>query len=248
MTLARDNFQIQTYCAAMLEKNPGLVNVTGHIVATRQGIMDWHEWDQSLLQDVRARIERLYDTIANPFLPPSPHADTCSLCKWAATCPALQRGALTVAAGLGLPTPAVFSPESIVSVEDRAKAHSVATALEKWSELVKKQNTEFVAHGGVIPGYRLIDSSSGVSVPKENTLTALDRIASAGFASQEEMACALKLSINDLAKAMTEVRGTSERAEKQRLIEILEGLTVEGRRRYLMRSKSDPLLGGGIDG
>src|SRR3990167_946666 len=233
----KDNFQMQCYCAAVLETSPTLEKVTGHIVAPRQGYVDAYTFDRSLITQVRQRIETLYERLNNPFNPPTANESTCSMCKWASICPALGQTAVAVARGIGLPLPSAFAPDAIVSSDDRGYAHVVATALENWAEQVKKNNSEFAKAGGIVTDHELRERSSGMKIPRESTHEALDRLTTTGYATAEEIAAALTLSIPQLAEAMTEVRGTTDKDEREQLRAILAELIFEGKTQYLTRVK-----------
>jgi len=238
VTEADQNFQLQTYAAAVFETYSPVETVTGHLVSPRLKVTSSHTWDRSMVAGVRARIEALYAKIANPFTQATPHEDTCGMCQWAANCPALGTVAVTVAKGVGLPMPEVFAPDALVKPEDRATAQAIASALETWCEQIKKNNAKYVAEtGGEVPGYALITRSTGKKIPKDATMLALLRIKENGYATEEQTASAMTISIPELAKVMVTVRGTTEVAERERILGFMADVVQEGQCQFLQKVK-----------
>lgn len=235
-THAEDNFQIQTYVAGLLEANPQVTKAYGHIIAPRADGITQGIFDRSIIEQVRTRIEELYKVYDDPFKKPGCDPDLCPMCANAARCPAMGTAVATVSRGIGLPVPEVFAPEAIVSLEDRALAHTIATALENWAEQIKKNNTQFVLNGNEIPGFKLVDRSTGYRVPRENTITAFHTLNAAGY-GEEALHSAMTVSIPELAKTMADIRGTDEAEEKTKVINALGELASEGRAKYLQKVK-----------
>jgi len=150
----------------------------------------------------------------------------------------LGEAAVTVGRGIGLPIPAVFDPKSLVSLEDRAIAHLIAGSLVNWAEQVKHNNTEFVKQGNEIPGFKYISKSTGVKVPRDETVSAADTIRASGYASDGEVLASCTLSLTELAKGMVEVRGSTLGEEKDRLKELLKDHTTEARATFLQKIKN----------
>lgn len=237
VSIAEHNFQIQTYCAAMLEATPELESCTGHIVAPRCGNPNSFKFGRDHVAACRAKIEALYERLDDPFeRKPTANEDLCYQCARANRCPAIATTALAVANHVGLPLPSAFAPDALVRPEDRAKAELVAVTLENWAEAVRKANKAYVLEaGGTIPGYKTIERSTGRRVPRDNSLSACNALLVSGYASQDQLLGTVTISIPELAKAMVEVRGTKEAVERERLAAILGDLAVEGRTAYLAR-------------
>ncbi len=232
-------FQVQTYAAGAIEERGvrPVSKVTTHVIAPRLNILESREHDPAqLLDQIRARIEALYERIDDPFNPPTPHGDLCAKCARAARCPALNQSAVAVARGQGLPLPAVFDPASMISTQDRALGHALASALENWAKQVKQQNTEFAKAGGDVPGYVLRSRSTGARVDKDDTALAI-RILQANGYTDDEIYQACRLSINDIAKAHAAISTDSEKATKDRVKELLSAITSEGTATFLQKTK-----------
>ncbi len=251
------DFQITTYAAACcemlmsevgLEVSPGNFlkmvpeKVETHIIAPRLGVPpEMHAYDaQQLLKDVRAKIEALYAQIEDPFNPPTPEPGLCNRCARVARCPAVTQIVRTAAPLVGLPLPEVFEPQSMVSTQDRALAQQLAQLFENWSETVKKGNAEYVKNGGEIPGFKLTTRSTGFSVPRENTLTAVDALKTCFQLDERTLMAAMKLSIPELAENQAMATGESVDAWKARLVSSLEGIGKAGVSQFLTKlSKAD---------
>jgi hypothetical protein len=214
-----------------------ITKVTTHVVAPRTRTIDVKEYEAStLLAEVRAEIEELYERIDDPFLPPTPHESLCSKCARAARCPALGAVAVVAARGIGLPMPEEFNPEAMVSVEDRARAHTAANALENWAKAVKSLNNEFAKLGGEIPGYKLRTRSTGAKLPKEYTALALDMLEEHGF-NRAVMLEHCSLTLGELAKTHALNTGTTEADAKEQIRNILSDWVTEGETSFLAKAK-----------
>ncbi len=233
---AQKNLQIRTYAAALMEMRPELEKVRGHIVQPRVGTPNWAEFDRSVVAEVRARIELVYQRSGDPFSAPTT-GDHCEKCQWAHKCPALKPGLVSLAETFSMPVPDVLLGKLEPTPEDRAKLHVLATLLEKVAEQWKKNNSEaFFEKGIQIPGLVVRERSSGPKVPSGNMVAALGKLRDAGYASEDQLIGCLSLSIPELCRQMTEIRGSTEREERAQVLELLDGLTVESVSRYLAKA------------
>lgn len=233
-----NNFQVRTYCAALMESMPEITECWGHILAPRARDSEF-KFDRSLIEQVRNEIEALYKVLDDPFKQPNAvDEELCALCANASRCPKMTQTAITVARDLvGLPVPASFAPGALVSVRDRLIAHLVAGALVNWAEQVKENNNAFVEQGGEIPGLIKTGRSLGKKIPKESTPYAFETLRQAGYGSPEMLLSAASISISDLAKAASEIRGTKESDERARICEILGDVVTESHCSYLQKSR-----------
>jgi len=228
------NLQIQAYCAALLEQYPEIQKVRGHAVQPRVGEPNSDEFDRSLLEKTRARIEAVYEKADDPFSPPS-RSGQCDKCKHLHRCTAWKPTVLNMADVVQLPAPAVLRGELEPTPQDRSTMQSLAIALEKLAEQWKGANSKFVMEeGGTIPGFGIRERSTGPKVGQ--VAEALRILKDAGYASDDQLCQALKISIPNLAKTMVEIRGGSEKDERARILELLGDLVSEGVTRYLAKA------------
>lgn len=219
-----------------------LHKIVTHVVAPRLHAPEVNEYQaQELYDSVVKRIDELYERIDNPFNPPTPEADLCSRCARASICPAISQSVVAAAPRIStLPMPEAFAPDALVNPQDRAFAHQLAQVFENWAEAVKKANTEYVKNGGEIPGFKLQTRSTGYVVPRESTLSALDKLATAFQWGIDQVGGALKLSVTELAKQMAPLSGKKESELKAEIVGALEGVGVNGSATFLAKmSKAD---------
>ena len=236
VTHADKNLQIRTYVAALMEMRPEIQKCRGHIVQPRVGQPNFAEFDRSVIAEVRARIELVYQRSGDPFSAPTP-GDHCEKCQWAHKCPALKPTLVSMAETFSMPVPAVLRGELEPTPEDRYKLQVLATLLEKVCEQWKQGNKEaWFDKGIVIPGLVVRERSSGPRVPSERMAEAMYKLRDAGYATEDQIISCLKISIPDLCKTMTEIRGGTEKEERAKVLEILEGIIVESTSRFLAKA------------
>lgn len=241
-------FQVRTYGAALVEMvNEGqflsitkaLEKVTTHIVAPRLGKLDIVEHGaQELLASVRAEIEHLYERLDDPFLPPTPHEDSCARCARASSCPALNKEIVHVGRKMGLPLPEQFAPDAMISLRDRAIGQLLASIFENWAKQVKSNNTEFVdSSGSDVPGFKMVTRSNGARIPREHTMEAVRLLKEAGY-DESEILSACTISIPELAKARAAITaGGDEKDIKEELKPLLATVTSESVSKFLQKTK-----------
>lgn len=232
------DMQLRTYGAAFIESNPGLYDtVVTHVVAPRLGRPDRKEYTADiLLKDVREYITALYERVENPFTPPTPDEETCARCAWAGVCPALGNEVARAARGLGLPVPDSYVPGAGMSERDRAIAQVLRGVFNNWSELISKENTQFVVEGGTIPGFRVTHRSTGVKVPSEDTADALDALRALGIPERKLLECCT-LVVGRVNKVIAKTMGMAEAAAKEQVRTTLSDLAVEGSCSFLQKER-----------
>ena len=233
------NVQVRIYCAALMEELPHITQCTGHLVAPRIPHTSHYTFGRDVIESTRKMLEESYDKWDDPFeRKPIANEELCPICARAAKCPVLNTTAVLAARSVGLPVPAVFDPGSMVSDADRSKAQAIAQALENWAEQIKKRNLAYVVETGAeLPGFKLMNKSTGKRVPRDNSLSACNALLASGYLNQEQLLGTVSLSIPEMAKAAQEIRGTTENEERARLGAILGTLAVEGSATYLQRIK-----------
>jgi hypothetical protein len=236
---AKDNFQGQCYCAAVLEERTELTDdeIKLHIIAPRAKSSSY-VFGPDLLSTIRKRIAILYDKINNPFTLPTANEELCAKCANAYRCPEVHKAAVAYAVGLGLPTPSAYKAEALVSVRDRYVIHVVGKAIKNLDEQWSKANLEFVKAGNVIPGLKLVTRNSGATVPKANTTAALKRLLSEEFIETIDSGLgACSLSVKVLAEQLQEVKGETVEYWKLKIIGALGDLVETGSCQYLQAEK-----------
>lgn len=235
VTHAEKNLQIQTYGAALMSMRPEIQKVRVHVVQPRVGAPNFAEFDRSLIEQIRARIELVYQRSGDPFSAPV-QGDHCAMCAWAHKCPALKPGLARVAEVFEMPVPAVLRGELEPTPQDRYALQILAGLLEKVAEQWKQGNKEaFFDKGIMIPGLAVRERTT-TRVRQEQVAEALRRLRDSGYAGEDQLLGALKLSLPDLAKAMVEIRGGTEKDERAQILKILDGLVEENTTRYLAKA------------
>jgi len=215
----------------------GIKEVTLHVIAPRTNtITQETHIAQKLLSQVRADIEDLYEKIDDPWRPPTPSDTLCGKCARASTCPALNKVAVQAAKGVGLPLPEQFSPDAIVSVEDRARAQVIASALSNWADQIKKMNNEYAKEGGEIPGFKLRSRSTGLRLPKEYTSIAIGMLADAGIPESTVME-AMSITLGKLAQLHSDNTGATKAEVKELIQTTLADYVEEGQTQFLQKAK-----------
>lgn len=241
-------FQVTCYGAAAFEMLKGvgidgymcegIEEIRTHIIAPRLGKpVEVTVYNATELHArVRQRLEKLYELINNPFNPPTPDADVCRLCARAAKCPAITHSVVTLSPSFGLPLPTTFDVGALVSPTDRATAQQLAGALEAWCEQIKKLNCEFVQQGGEIPGFKMVNRSTGFKIPRESTLAAAAILQEKLGLEVSDVLSAASLSIPELAKSMAETQGGKEQDLKAQLVDALREVGMQGSCSFLTKA------------
>lgn len=228
------NLQLQAYCAALLEMYPTVQKVRGHVVQPRVGSPNFAEFDRTLLERTRERIQKVYEIADDPFSQPV-KSSQCDKCRNINRCTAWKPTVALVAETMQLPIPAILKGEIEPTPQDRSVMQTLAIALEKLSEQWKGANAKFVLEqGGTIPGFAIRERSTGPKV--EDVAQALRILRDAGYASDDQLCQALKISIPKLCETMVEIRGGSEKDERAQILGHLGDLVTEGKTRYLAKA------------
>jgi len=209
-----------------------------HTIEPRLSDIKTEEWDgDMLLKAAREDIEAIYEREENPWNIETPHEDVCCKCARASYCPSLNATALQVSERIGLPIPSVLEPGAVVSSLDRARLQVLAGALDTWATATKKANAEHAARTGEVPeGFKLVVSSTGVRIPKENTPQALQQLEEAGI-DRILLLESCSLTIGDLVEKMHQYMGVAKADAKEQIMDAIRDLTTEGTKRFLQKSK-----------
>ena len=215
-----DNFQLACYAVGLLIEYPSLQRVRATLLAP--GLRYLPEpavFTRDHIDIVKQRIAAVLQQVADPFKQPSV-CDFCKQCANAARCPALGGTAVAVARQLKLPVPDSFVPGARVSLDDRAVAQFLATALEQWAKETKANNRDHVLSGGEVPpGFKLV-TRAGSSVIRD-TGSALTILQDGSFVPWSVLRSALKLSVPKLVAATVEHHKKSPEAVLNQLREVL---------------------------
>jgi len=193
---------------------------------------------------VTNHIDALYEKFQSPFNPPTPHEDLCNKCARAGECPALNTSVMESyrrmykeeAAEM---LPAEFDPSALNDPLDWARALVLASSFENWAKQIKKAAMLFVNSNeddDVIPMYRTVRRSTGLSLSSEDLPEALDRLEAAG--QNRELALAnCKLTLGKYANALMEETEMSKQDAQEFIKETLGDLLHEGSSEYLQKRK-----------
>jgi hypothetical protein len=232
-------FQVRTYGAAAYEEfyDGKVVNVTTHVVAPRIGVLDVDEYvGLELYNEVIAEIDALYEVIDDPFNPPTPNEDLCEKCARASRCPAMGNAMKIVAENTGLPVPATFAPDAMVSGRDRAIGHILAGAMIAWADQVKKNNNNFAKEGGEVPGFSLRSRSTGYRAASDSTDAIITALKASGE-RDDTIHEACTFSLSKFAKNAASMSDKTEAECKEDLLGLIGDYLSEGSTSYLQKSK-----------
>jgi hypothetical protein len=232
------NLQLECYVAGVFEMFPDVNEVVAALIAP---LINWapptHTYTRAEDYDkIVAHIKRVVEHANDPFKKPLT-GDMCSTCANAARCPALGVAVMAVAHGTGLPMPEAFAPDAIVSSVDRAKAQLLARALANWSEMVLKNNNDYIRGNPdtEIPGHSKVVRKGNLSIT--NTAEAL--VALRAILSVDQILATVKLSLPQLTEAIALGSGKTKADAREFLESQLEGCIDRGPDIvYLQRKKS----------
>lgn len=209
-----------------------------HVVEPRIPDIKSYTWSgEVLLATVRERITELYARIENPWLPETPHPDTCPKCARALICPSMRATATQAIIRCGLPMPGSLIINEAATIEQRAQAQAVAGALENIAQTIKKSNLDFVkATGAELPGFKKVTRSTGARISKERTLIAIEQLVENGI-DRDIVLQSCSLTLGDLSDKWSDCMGISKQEAKEQIMEALGDLVSEGETTFLQRSK-----------
>ena len=215
---ARTNLQIACYGTGLLSKYPDLESVRAHIFAPG---LRWAPDPMILtradIPAVRARIEKILVSMADPFKRPTPW-EGCARCGNAYRCPALGATALVVAEKIGLPMPSVFQPGAMVSGHDRGAAQLIADVLENWAEQVKAANRAAALEGAEVAFYKLVSRTGSYKV--EDPVSTWESLRT--LIPEEVLLNCAKFSLPELVKAYAESQKETQKAAREILLDLLK--------------------------
>lgn len=221
---AEVNPQVQAYVLGLFEAFPGIESITAHVLLPRRDEVSTATYSRADVPRLRLRISTIVARCecTEPELRPT---DNCLWCARQATCPALHRHALTIAAGYGeeLQIPEEFHPGQITDPAVMARALTVSRVLEKWCDSVRHHAVQMRLGGQEIPGHEL---RSRAGVRKITDAVAAwaavrERISPDRFAA----CCDVSISRLEAAFAEEAPRGAKTKA-KQELSEALADLGI----------------------
>lgn len=149
----------------------------------------------------------------------------CSLCRHAATCPALVAGAVAVA---GDPPewrdclPAMMDPAGITDTTLMSKAMNLAKMVSTWSDAIRARATELAKGGATIPGWRIQERRGSRDMP--DIAVTIER---AGLTPGQVLS-ACKLSIPKLTDVVATARSIPKKQAAQVIDTELADLIREG--------------------
>jgi hypothetical protein len=165
---ANVNLQGQAYTYLAFHNNENVKSATVHFLAPRlDDISTCTYYREPHYWTIQERISRAIRNADDPDSKPIPTEKACRYCARKANCPALGQIGLDVVkkAQLGIPSPEFFSPGSLITMEDRARAQLLAPVLVDWADQVKKANAAAVFEDNLdMPGFDLRSRSGGYKV------------------------------------------------------------------------------------
>ena len=232
--------QIETYGAAAYDMFGDLRvwRVHLHVVEPRIPDIKSYTWSgEVLLGAVQGRITALYARIENPWLPETPHPDTCPKCARALICPSMKATATQAIIRCGLPMPGSLIINEAATIEQRAQAQAVAGALENIAQTIKKSNLDFVkATGAELPGFKKVTRSTGARIAKERTPIAIEQLVENGI-DRDIVLQSCSLTLGDLSDKWSDCMGITKQEAKEQIMDALGDLVSEGETTFLQRSK-----------
>jgi hypothetical protein len=242
---AEFNLQLHAYGVGLLERFTSFQALHLHLIAPRIPDFTTAQFSRDLVDVTRARIENIISEAASPFKQPS-GGEHCAFCTNKPQCPVVCKAVADVARGAGyFDLPVKFTPENIVTPEDRTKAMLLARVLPDWCQMVKQMNTVAVLeYGEEIPGFSLRRRAGSVSI-KDQTYV-YQKIAEAFGWTGEEMILngTAKLSISKLADLMREEYPVEEFNTKRdytdALVEMLGDAVARGEEVIFLQKDRKP--------
>ncbi len=221
---AEVNPQIQAYVLGLLEENPGIETLTAHILLPRRDEVSRATYSREDIPQIRLRISTIIARCEAPD-PELRPTENCLWCARQATCAALHRHALTIAAGYEdeLKLPEEFHPGHITDPSMMSRALVVAKVMEKWCDSVKHHALKMRLEGQEIPGHELRSRAGTrkISDPLAAWAAVRDRI------SPDQFIGCTEVSLPKLESIFAEAapRGAKAKA-KQELCEALADLGI----------------------
>lgn len=221
---AEGNPQVQAYVLGLFEENPDIQTVTVHILLPRRDEVSRATYSRQDIPQIRLRISTIIARCEAPD-PELRPTENCLWCARQATCPALHKHALTIAAGYGdeLKLPDEFHPGHITDPTMMSRALVVAKVMEKWCDSVKHHALKMRLEGQEIPGHELRSRAGTrkISDPLAAWAAVRDRI------SPDQFIGCTEVSLPKLESIFAEAapRGGKSKA-KQELSEALADLGI----------------------
>ena len=156
---AADNIQMQAYVLGVFLAFPDVQHITAILLTPYQipTRASAKVYERDLIPTLQDKIYAIANEAKAEDGLFTPDITVCRRCGRKTNCPAIGSAALTIAKNLGLPMPSEFSPDKLVSVEDRAIAQQLREFFKVWGEEINKNNVKAVQENGIeIPGYSLI--------------------------------------------------------------------------------------------
>ena len=223
---AEHNFQMQCYVFMLLlqERFRDYQTVEAHLVTPLTPIpASQYTYTRADLQFIGYRIERAISGIG--VNPPQPYVGVCDWCGNKGKCPALRQVALLQAEALPVPSPVHLSGEVVVTPNDRAALHTLASLLEDWAKQVKRANTDAVVQEGVeVPGFVLRQRAGHLSIT--DTAQAVELLVK--DLPAKSVLAAATLSVPKLADIYTVEKGGDKKENRKELEAILKSVLVHG--------------------
>lgn len=233
---AEQSVQLKCYALATLEQFPELDEVRGVLFNPRTGDQsDNLVVLRSDIPTVTAELQALIDLAEDAFATPTP-GEHCARCANAARCWALKPTITQTAQALYPQMPDWFVVGRTITPVQRALRKIACTVVSNWVKACAEDDKAWMkdnAEAG-LPGFKKVNSSTGVKVPEENTKKAVCALRDAGF-TDDEIFGGMELSIKRTAVANAVPRGVAVSRLEAQIKETLKTLTTENKFSYYRR-------------
>lgn len=235
---ADNNVQIMCYAGGLLFGKVHMNNYTepvemnvprvyGHIVAPRLDSITTVQYTIDDKPKILGRLEAILARANDPFDPPKPDPDLCTICQWRATCPKINSLAVKTAQSIDQFIPSIIDPTQLAnaSSDDKAKAYALAQMLEAWAESARKVVIKSAMENNEdIPGYTKVKRAGTVKITSTDEAIAMLE----GSVSDHAIRSASSISLSKLSDAYADETGMTKREARDRVESILAPVLEQG--------------------
>ena len=171
VTPTRNNLQLGNYGFNAYYEYPQLTVVDlGIIQPAIKDEIDWFELSKSDLGRIDQRINTTIDRRKHKNMyPHTPDPIVCEWCTNKGACPAMTALAIEAARETqGIPMPGNWQIGTEKTPEQRSALQTLAPLLEDYCKQIKRENTQYVAHGGVMADHKLTGRSGAFKVEDQS--------------------------------------------------------------------------------
>ena len=222
---ADSNLQALAYAIGVFDAFPKVSRIQAWMLSPRRDEASSVVLDRRDLATYRAKLEKLFDELADPRKPATP-GDACAYCGQLGHCPAVAKTAGIVAlnydTALAEMLPADFHASRLSTEDIGNYALPVARVLEKWVSAVKAEALDRASAGDTVPGHVVAERA------KSQTLTNLKAVNAAlvGLVPLTAVEEAATISLSDVKSIARTFADKGKAAEAER--EVVRRLSAAG--------------------